>query len=337
MQVLDVDMMCIFILNLDTPKRVSKYTIRSEKAEEINLSGPKSIVDDVIQSGKLVRHSDVKSSIFHTEIDGCPGIIIRNILSVPLIDEKTNQAIGAIHFHNKFEGTASFSILDETFAVLYAEMAVTAILSCQKYHHVSFRADVLTSILASSSRLLSLIPDSDSLYVKDISHYELLQMLEDCTSRALKCLKVKAFLVSNRLDSMNNGFLLSIQERNTHDPQHRRGVFPSLLSTSILSGVAGFVAKHKKWTIQVDGKADIRAHPEVDLDPHEMPCVTAPILDLKGGVIGCLQMICGSSSPKINLTDSRADGITFEQSVQCLLQTLSPPLQCILAKIGAYD
>jgi len=337
MQVLDVDMICIYILDLDIPMRVSKYTIRSEKFEEVDISGSKSIVGDVIQRGKLIRHSDVKSSMFHTEIDGCPGILIRNILSVPLIDVKTNQTIGAIHLLNKFEGTTSFSTLDEIFAVLYAEMAVTSILSCQKYQHVSFRADVLTSILASSSRLLSLIPDSDSLYVTDISHHEVLQMLEDCTVRALKCLKVKAFLVSNQLDSMNNGFLLSIQERNTNVPQHRQGVFPFLLSTSFLSGVAGFVAKNKKWTIQADGKADIHAHPEVDLDLHRMPCVTAPILDLKGDLIGCLQMVCGSSSPKINLSDSRADGVTFEQSVQCLLQTISPPLQCILAKIGAYD
>ena len=42
----------------------------------------------------------------------------------------------------------------------------------------------------------------------------------------------------------------------------------------------------------------------------------------------------GPGSPKISLTDGKADSITFEQTVQWLIRILSTPLSAVLSLIG---
>lgn len=68
-----------------------------------------------------------------------------------------------------------------------------------------------------------------------------------------------------------------------------------------------------------------------------MPCVTVPLLNVKGELIACLQMICGPGSPKFMLADSREDGITFEQAAQWFVQSISSPLQCILERMEKQE
>lgn len=76
-------------------------------------------------------------------------------------------------------------------------------------------------------------------------------------------------------------------------------------------------------------------HPEVDLDPQGMPCMTLAILNTEREVLACLQMICGTGSPKVHLSDSRADGITFEQAAQWYALSLSTPLQCVIENMNS--
>lgn len=89
----------------------------------------------------------------------------------------------------------------------------------------------------------------------------------------------------------------------------------------------------KKWVVQDLDMAE-HYHPEVDLDPNGMPCVTAAVLNLEGDVTLCLQLVLGPSSPRIHLTDSRAEGIAFEQAAQWYVDSLCAPLQCVIESIN---
>ena len=93
----------------------------------------------------------------------------------------------------------------------------------------------------------------------------------------------------------------------------------------------------KKWAVQLGGENDPRAHPHVDLDPLGMPCVTMPILNLNGDVLACIQMVCGHGSPKISMTESRADGFGFEEAAIHLAGVLSAPLQSVLNAMWDID
>lgn len=89
----------------------------------------------------------------------------------------------------------------------------------------------------------------------------------------------------------------------------------------------------KKWIVQ-DRDMDEHYHPDVDLDPQGMPCVTLAVLNIEGDVLLCLQMVLGPGSPRIRLSESRADGITFEQAAQWYVNSLSTPLQCVIENMN---
>ena len=79
---------------------------------------------------------------------------------------------------------------------------------------------------------------------------------------------------------------------------------------------------------------DEHYHPDVDLDPQGMPCVTLAVPNIEGDVLLCLQMVLGPGSPRIHLSESRADGITFEQAAQWYVNSLSTPLQCVIENMN---
>ena len=277
-----------------------------------------------------MRFSDIKQSkLFDPVTDGCPGIIVRNILSIPLKEENSGSIMGAIHFLNKYGGKVAFTELDEIFARVYGEMGVSALLGCQKLQHVSFRADVLTAILTAPSHLLQLLPGKDSLFTRDIQPFEILNALEESTKNALRCFKVKAFLISDRIKGMELGNLVARDDLTATSSQSGKGS-ALLQETSMLTGIAGSVAYSKKWMTQLADEVDARWHPDVDLDSLGLPCVTMPILDLHGDVIACIQMVLGHRSPKVSMKDSRSDGFTFEQAANQLAKILSSPLESVL-------
>ena len=100
-------------------------------------------------------------------------------------------------------------------------------------------------------------------------------------------------------------------------------------------GIAGFIVRTKASFVQIEGDVDGHFHPEIDLDPLGMPCMTLAILNIEGEVLACLQMISGPGSPKVHLTDSRADGISFEQAAQWYALSLSTPLQCVIENMNS--
>lgn len=313
---------CVFITDFNHPTRVRKHTIRSDKSEEFELLSTPSLVAEVLQKRTYVKHSDVTGTSFNTKIDGCVGVVVRNILSVPLLDS-AGRCMGVVHLLNKFEGKVGFTELDELFASVYAEMAVSTLLGCRKLQHVSFRADILTAILGAPLSLLQLLPDTGSQFIKRILPHEVLRVLENCAQNALRCFKVKAFLLSPE------GCILSSHEKTVTSSNATRDN-QVLLQFPIHTGLVGFVIGVKKWVVNPPGEIDLRINPDVDVDAVGMPCVTAPILNIKGEVIACLQMVCGHGSPKNDLVASRADGLTFEQAAGHLINCLSYPLQSVL-------
>ena len=320
---------CVFILDFNIPDKIWKYTIRSEKAVELDRDmKSSSLLNDILQEGTHIKYSDINKAVtFDPLLDGCPGIIVKNILATPLKEENSGRILGAVHFLNKYGGKVAFTELDEIFATVYAEMGVSALLGCQKLQHTTFRADVLTAILAAPSYLLHLLPGT--LFMREILPFEVLKALEDSTRNALRCFKIKAFLISDKLKDVRKGFLLTVNDLVQTSVLSGKDS-NSLKQISAHTGIAGFVIDSKKWVIQLAGEIDPRWHPDTDLEPLGMPCVTMPILNLQGDVIACIQMVLGHRSPKISLKDSRADGFDFEQAANYLAKSLSSPLQNVL-------
>jgi hypothetical protein len=208
--------------------RYQQSVKRSEVGEVLTFNESCSILAEVIATGKVLKHSDLKSSPFDLKIDGCPGIIVRNILSVPLKNETTGRVLGAIHLINKIGGKIGFTELDETFASYYALSATTSLLGCIKFQHAEYRSSMLTSILTSTSAILSLVPRRDNVFMRDVNISELLTVLESSCQIALNCFKVKAFLVTDHLLGMPPGYTLYAPERGRHSPKLKRDSTPHL-------------------------------------------------------------------------------------------------------------
>lgn len=337
MEILDVDMICLFIKDINNDTNIHKYTIRSKSCEEFctSVQGP-SIVKAVLQSGKILKYSHLKDSDFNTEIDGCLGVVVQNIMSVPIKNERSGESIGAIHLINKLKGKVAFTELDEMISTVFSLMAVTAVTGCIKFQHLSYRADVLTSILEAPINLLALLPSRNELFAKVIHPGEVISVLENTCQQSLKCLKVKAFLLSDRqiqTSVESEIYLISRRPKGTNSPQLRRGAVPPVDFHSIDIGIIGLVARTKKWSVRIDGEHDAHFSHRVDLDPQGQSCVTVPILSVEGDVLACVQMVLGPGSPKMKLSDSRSDGITFDQTVQWLVRSLCTPLQYVIEGI----
>ena len=154
-----------------------------------------------MKTGLHIKYADIKQSIFDPLVDGCLGIVARNILSVPLKAEHSDRIMGAIHLLNKFEGKVAFTELDDLVATVFSEMAVSTLLGCQKLQHATFRADILSAILSASGHLLFLLPTKDSLYLRQILPFEVLKALEDSSREALRCFKVVKIICCSLLSS----------------------------------------------------------------------------------------------------------------------------------------
>ena len=95
MQILEVEMISLYIVDPLSPNVLYKYNIRSDKAEKIDLNvltHKSAILFDVLQEGITIKHSSVrKSSVYNEEIDGCPGLVLGSVMYIPLKDQKYND------------------------------------------------------------------------------------------------------------------------------------------------------------------------------------------------------------------------------------------------------
>ena len=337
-KIFDVDMIFVFIIDSENKNQISKYSIRADTCETHLLSDTiSSLVGEVINKEKILKFSQVILPEFNASIDGCPGILIQNFLSVPIKIQKSSEIIGVIHFINKCNGKVAFTELDEIISTLFASMTVSSILGCRKYQHLNYRADVLKSILSSPSALLSLLPSRDSSYKIKTHVGDILKVLENTFKVPLKCLKVKVFILSDFVYGCQKRLLVSRKDEGKYGLQFRRDSIPPLDYHSVNLGIPGHVMTSKNWSIATDGDIDMHYNPIVDIDSKGKSCVCVPIFNVEGDVIVCVEMILGPLSPKIHLAESRADGINFEEALQCLILSISAPLQLVIERIYEND
>ena len=326
MEILEVDMIVVFAVEPNDDKTAHKYTIRSTKSETIDLDKTTSMFSEVLSKKQTLKvNQKLRKTSFNTEVDGCTGVLARNVLTVPLVDEKCHRVIGAIQLINKAEGSAAFTELDELFMSVYSNMCVSAFLACDHQFHVSYRADILANILDAPSPLLKLMPEPGSVFIKDVGHQAVLKSLEESCKNCLHCSRVKAFLIVD-------DYLLSLDAKMSSAPSASRKSIP-LIKTSILIGSAGFVARTKEWHVVGAGEVDSKAHPDVDVETNKAYFIV-PILNIKGQTMACLQLIVGPRSPKVSMLEGKADNLTFEQAAQMMVRVLRAPLQLLIATIG---
>ena len=138
----------------------------------------------------------------------------------------------------------------------------------------------------------------------------------------------QAFLCTDNLRGMEPGHLIALDAKAAAAAS-RPKVIP-MVKTSADLGAAGYALRRKKWHIKAAGDVDIKAHPDVDLDPAGAPYFTIPLLNTLGAAVACLQMVVGPGSPKVALVDGKVDNVTFEQAAQWLVRALRAPLGAVL-------
>jgi hypothetical protein len=84
------------------------------------------------------------------------------------------------------------------------------------------------------------------MFVQPLLPSSVLQVIEECTQKALRCYKVKAFLLTDGLKNMTKGQLIYLEQKSTNNPGRRY-----MQQSSVKKGVAGLVADTKLWHIEV--------------------------------------------------------------------------------------
>ena len=207
-------------------------------------------------------------------------------------------------------------------------MAASPLLMCRKFQLVEDRIGITMSLLHSLSPLLALIPDPVLLGKKTITPEMFILALERSCQIALKCGKVKAFLVSDNFDEYDPDLLISINSLISFNNKN------VLQSKSMNIGICGYVAKCNKWHVKFAFDEDRRFHPDVDvMDMQSLPNFTVPVCNIHGEVLAVLQMTVGPLSPKFKIIGNAEDGMTFEHALQHLLRVITAPVQCVVSYI----
>ena len=202
MHILEVDMIVVFLLEPNTHGTVvKKYSVRSEKPETLDVSDVTCMFTEAVRLKTTLKAANIMSKkgsggVFNPALDGTNGVAAHNAMTIPLKvathflshclgfdfdvsspiicahgmhgqDEKGGRIIGALQLINKAEGKVAFTELDELFCAVYAGMCVSALLGCEKFKHVTYRADTLAAVvrgpLLIGASILLLTPTSRPL------------------------------------------------------------------------------------------------------------------------------------------------------------------------------
>ena len=330
-KIFDIEMIAVFVV--DGPKRdkVLKYTPRSPHPESHNLTEVRSIAGDVIKLGRVTRLNNLhRVPSFRQEVDGTPCTITRKILSVPIRSvEDKSLIVGAIHLTN-IAGAKGFTDVDEICASIFADFAASLI---DMYRHravVLNSNDILSSLLDSSIQLYHVVPDSSSFAsTKGLNIGEVIRHIEDISMSALKCIKCRVFLASERYGG-NSGYMTYLE------PSFGTSVKPgNQTSNSIYTGIAGYVLQNKEQFIfsMADDNSNAKLNPQVDLNPLDKPMVTIPVMDNQNSIICCIQLVLGPKSPSI--AGSKEENMHFGLAAHWLSHQISTPLQFAIESLSA--
>eukprot|EP01038_Epipyxis_sp_PR26KG_P004167 gene4167-5931_t len=340
MKIFDTSMICLFVIQPGSPNNLLKYTARSlEHPDIIDMNETISIAGDTLKHGQIDRINVLSQSIlFNPKVDGCDGVTTKRIISFPVVDHETHEVIGAVHLLNKGEHNEVFTDVDELFGLIFADQASLLLTSSVKYDRLRYRAEILQSLLESSTALFAVIPEPNSLPLnKSLLPGEILTLLESTSRECLKCVDTRAFLVSDYI-GMSPGELVYLDHNaNKMSSIPKHVAMQSLKTTSLDSSIAGVVIKTRMmYQLENPTGFDPYLNPLVDIDPVNLVMVTVPIMDLYGTVVGCIQLVAGKNSPNVRPTNdiSRENKILFAQACEWLAHQIATPLQYLLRFVG---
>lgn len=334
--VFDVDIVEIFLLNKEG-NQANKFTQRSSTCEVVSLHNTKSLVSEVIAVGRTARINNMnRMPSYNAEIDGVPGMITKKMLSVPLLNKGRDVVIGTMQLLNK-RGNENFTEVDELYALMYADQVAAVIVACQNYNNLCNRSEILKSLLEASTSLFSAVPDPDSLAAhKVLQPEDIIFTIERIIKETLKCWSCRAFLLSDNIKLYDGGHFLLIDHipagaKSATGLNHR--------TVTSHSGLAGHCFQAKRMYETVDVQLDDYFNPHVDIDPTDAPMVTAPILNVKGEVLACIQVVGGGNAPpmEVDYNNPHAghdDAILLGQATEWLAHQLATPLEYMLSYIG---
>lgn len=349
-KIFDAEIACIHLMSSSMNEcyksdTLRKITPRSNDVEtfdrrEYRGSGkderePTSIAWETIKSGHALRLNSMHgrtSNNFNKVVDGVPGVIPKRFMSLPLRNFLTNEIIGAISMINKNNPADAFSESDELLCLLLCDQ-VSALLSQCALHDRSLQAaNIYRATMESAVTLYNVVPPPDAMSAdRPFTPGQLLNEMELVGKVALKCKRVRAFLISDFIRDMEPGLLvLSNAERKTSSGA--AAIDTDYKTANTISSIAGRVAvSGQQMTIFAD---DVRPagdesdpsklNPYVDLalDSSSKVIVTVPIVDQNGKVYGVLQLVPSGSSPPFDIQEkfegqqSAGNVIYFPQAAQ---------------------
>jgi len=334
-QIFDVEMVCLFILQPGGEKAL-KYSQRSNHGELVVLQNSKSLVSEVVSVGKCARINNMnRTPAFNNAVDSVPGMVAKKVLCLPLLDKNTDIIIGTISFINK-RGNDNFTEVDELYGLMYADQVAAAISACQVYDSFGSRSELLKSVLEASTSLFTAAPDPDSLAAsKILTPEDVLFTMEGLMKMSLRCWKCRVFLVSDHIPNSEPGFFLLLDNvpagcKSSAQCSHR--------TVTSHSGLAGYATKTKRLMETIDVQLDNYFNPYVDVDPTDLPLVTAPIVDLHGNVLAVIQLVGGPKGPPLVVDKGEIhyheNVILLGQATEWLAHQFAAPLQYMLSYIG---
>ncbi len=327
------DMICLFLVKPGSDNIIHKFSGRSNEPTTIEINLTKSIAVETIRSGKVQRvNSIAKNSNYNEDIDGCSGVVTRRVLSLPLFNTQHSLVIGSLQFLNKGKNFEVFTEADEVFGLIFAHQTSLLLTSCVMYDALFYHSQLLRGLLEASTDLYSALPDATAIATKPLTPAEVISAIERTARELFKCPGVKCFLLSDFLNLPNGQLLMLDTSSSALNSSKRNPRNASITLTSATSGVAGLVVQTKKQYIIEPFKFDPYLNPSVDLDPLKYSMLTTPIIDLRGNVLGCLQLLVGTRSPRLKESDDPNDfRMLFPQAAEWFTHQIAPPLKYILS------
>jgi hypothetical protein len=199
----DTEKIIIYILQ-PGGKYMNRYmtnTSANRSIDRIKLGEKESIAENILHHGLIRRYNNLKQTknlFYNPEIDSGGDLTIKRILSVPIRELGHGRVIGVCQLLNKRENN-KFSEVDELYLTAYGEMCGGLVAGSILFRRVWNESSIISGIIQSSYQLLQAVPHKETLCSTHTSFHliDLLYHLEHVIRDALKCSKVKAFLISS--------------------------------------------------------------------------------------------------------------------------------------------
>lgn len=334
-----------------------RYTMRSAKPEHLVIRSRKRgegrcVAYDTMSMGHPSRMNNLsRVGSFDPDVDVCAGVLAQRILSIPLRDcdsvtpsgTSSGTVIGALHFINKSNGD-TFSEADELMALVFADHASSLLTHGRALGSALNCLDTYRRVLEAAVSIYRVVPDPASLTAAKefgVTPAAILYVLEDVCKDALRCLRTKAFIVSDAVAALAGDPTakpLSPSCLLMLDHNAKGTARGDVVAVAAELGVAGYVLASRAAFEISDSSSDDRLNPQIDLEVIGEPVISVPVVDMAGCVLAVLQFTPGANSPKTALPIGHADKpeneLLFAQAAQWLALQLVNPLRYLFFLVG---